>query len=56
MSIIHTDLHKLNNKLVSVEECEGMNLNTPKWTFILGIGISMDSQIFKGFSKGVKIH
>jgi hypothetical protein len=32
----------------SVEECEGMNPHTPKWAPILGVGVLMDSQIFKG--------
>jgi hypothetical protein len=31
----------------SVGECEGMNPHTPKWTPTLGVGIPMDSQIFK---------
>jgi hypothetical protein len=30
----------------NVGKCEGMNPDTPKWTPILGIRISMDSQIF----------
>jgi len=33
--------------LGSVGECEGMNPHTPKWAPILGVGISMDSQIFR---------
>ncbi len=33
--------------LESVGECEGMNLHTPKWTPTLGVGVSMDFQIFK---------
>ncbi len=33
--------------LGSVGECEGMSPHIPKWTPILGIGIVMDSQIFK---------
>jgi hypothetical protein len=31
----------------SVRECEGMNSHTTKWTPILGIGILMESGIFK---------
>jgi hypothetical protein len=31
----------------SVGECEGMNLHIPKWAPILGVGVLMDSQIFK---------
>jgi len=27
-------------------KCEGMNLHTPKGISILGVGVSMDSQIF----------
>jgi hypothetical protein len=32
--------------LMSVGECEGMTLHTPKWTCTLGVGVPMDSQIF----------
>jgi hypothetical protein len=36
----------------NVRECEGMNPHTPKWACILGIGISMQSQIYKkGFQE-----
>ncbi len=31
----------------SVGECEGMSPHTRKWAPILGVGVSMDSQIFK---------
>jgi hypothetical protein len=31
----------------SVEKCEGMNPHTPKGVSTLGVGVSMDSQIFK---------
>jgi hypothetical protein len=31
----------------NAKECERMNLHTPKWTPILGIGIPMDSRIFR---------
>jgi len=30
----------------SVGKSEGMNLHTPKWAPILGVGVLMDSQIF----------
>jgi hypothetical protein len=29
------------------QECEGMNPHTPKWTSTLGVGIHVESQIFK---------
>jgi hypothetical protein len=32
----------------SAKECEGMNPHTPKWIIILGVGVLMDSQIFRG--------
>ncbi len=38
----------------SAKECEGMNPNTPKWTLILGVGVPMDFQIFKGRFQGSK--
>jgi len=38
----------------SVRECEGMNPHTPKWTPILGVGIPMDSWIFKKHLQGSK--
>jgi hypothetical protein len=31
----------------SAGECEGINPHTPKWAPTLGIGVPMDSQIFK---------
>jgi hypothetical protein len=31
----------------SLEECEGMSPHIPKWTPTLGIGLLMDSRIFK---------
>jgi hypothetical protein len=40
--------------LESAKECEGMNPHTPKWAPTLGIGISMDSQIFKKQLQGSK--
>jgi hypothetical protein len=30
--------------LESAKECEGMNLHTPQWAPILGVGVSMDSE------------
>jgi len=38
----------------SAKECEGMNLHTPNWTFILGVGVPMDSRIFRGQMQGLK--
>ncbi len=32
----------------SVGKCEGMNLHTPKGVSTLGVGVSVDSRIFKG--------
>ncbi len=31
----------------NVRECEGMNTHTPKWAPNLGVGVPMDSWIFK---------
>jgi hypothetical protein len=31
----------------SIGKCEGMNLHAPKWAPTLGVGIIVDSQIFK---------
>jgi hypothetical protein len=31
----------------SEKKCEGMNLHTPKGASTLGIGVPMDSQMFK---------
>jgi hypothetical protein len=39
----------------SVEECEGMNPHTPKWALTLGVGIPMDSRIFKTRLQGSKL-
>jgi len=33
----------------SVGECEEMNPHNPKWIPILGVGVPMDSQIFRGW-------
>jgi len=35
-------------------ECEGMNQHIPKWTIILGVGILMESWIFKEIFLGLK--
>jgi hypothetical protein len=40
--------------LESVGDCEGMNLHTPKWTPTLGIGVLMDSLIFREWLQGSK--
>jgi hypothetical protein len=37
------------------QECEEMNLHTPKWTPILGIRIPMESQILKEGFQGSKL-
>jgi hypothetical protein len=44
------------HSLGSARECEGMNPHIPKWTTTLGVGVLMDSQIFRGWLQGVKIH
>jgi hypothetical protein len=36
-----------SHALGSLEECEGMNTHTSKCAPILGIGVPMDSQIFR---------
>jgi hypothetical protein len=38
----------------SVGECEGMNLHNPKWPPTLGVGVSMDSWIFRKWFQGSK--
>jgi hypothetical protein len=38
----------------SVKECEEMNLHTPKWALILGVGVPMDPQNFKEQLQGSK--
>jgi hypothetical protein len=38
----------------SVGECKGMNPHTPKWAPTLGVGIQMDSWIFKKKLQGSK--
>jgi hypothetical protein len=48
-------LESHTNIPMSVKECEGMNLHTPKWTPILGIGILMDSQLFKEWFESPKL-
>jgi hypothetical protein len=39
----------------NVGECEKMNPHTPKWAPILGIGVSMDFWILKGWLQGSKL-
>ncbi len=39
----------------NVKECEGMSPHTPKWTPTLGVGVLMDSQIFKEQFEGPKL-
>jgi hypothetical protein len=39
----------------SAKECEGMNLHNPKGTSTLGVGVSMDSQIFRERLQGSKL-
>jgi hypothetical protein len=39
----------------NVGKCEGMNPHTSKWAFISGVGILMDSQIFRGLLQGSKL-
>jgi hypothetical protein len=48
MSHIHTPK--------SARESEGVNPRTPKWTPILGVGISIESQIFKEWFEGSLYH
>jgi hypothetical protein len=38
----------------SVKECEGIDLHTPKGTPTLGVGVPMDSQIFREQLQGSK--
>jgi hypothetical protein len=38
----------------SVKKCEGLNLHIPKWAPTLGVGISMDSRIFRKWFQGSK--
>jgi hypothetical protein len=37
------------------QKCEGMNPHIPKWTFILEVGIHVESQIFKEVFQGSKL-
>ncbi len=39
----------------SAKQCEGMNPHTPKGTPILGVGVSVDSLIFKEQLQGSKL-
>jgi len=38
----------------SAKECEGKNLHTPKWTPMLGIGVPVDSRMFREWLQGSK--
>ncbi len=38
----------------SERKCEGMNLHTPKGASTLGVGVSLDSQMFRERSQGSK--
>jgi hypothetical protein len=38
----------------SARECERMNMHTPKWVPILGVGTPMDFRIFKKVFQGSK--
>jgi hypothetical protein len=38
----------------SAKECEGKNLHTPKWTPMLGVGVPMDSRMFRKWLQGSK--
>jgi hypothetical protein len=38
----------------NVGKCEGLNFHTPKWAPTLGIGVPMDSRIFKKWLRGSK--
>jgi hypothetical protein len=40
--------------LMSAKECEGMNLHTPKGTPTLGVGVKVDSRIFRERSQESK--
>jgi len=40
----------------SVEKCEGMNPHTPKGASTLGVGVLMDSQIFREQLQGSKLN
>jgi len=41
---------------LGVQKSEGMNLDTPKWAPTLGVGVLIDSWIFRGPSQGSKTH
>ncbi len=38
----------------SAKECEGKNPHTPKWTPMLGVGVPMDSRMFREWLQGSK--
>jgi hypothetical protein len=39
----------------NVGKCEGMDPHTPKWAPTLGVGVSMDFQIFRKKLQGSKL-
>jgi len=42
--------------LGSARECEGIDPHTPKGTPALGVGVPVDSQVFKGRLQGSKLN
>jgi hypothetical protein len=42
-----------SHALGSARECEGINLHTPKGTPTLGVGVPVDSRIFKERLQGL---
>jgi hypothetical protein len=40
----------------SAKECEGMNLHTPKWVLILGVGTSNELPNFQRMMQGSKLN
>jgi len=41
---------------MTARECEGIDPHTPKGTPTLGVGVPMNSQIFRGRSQGSKLN
>ncbi len=52
---VKSELGVTFHALENARECEGTNPHTPKWTPILGVGVLMHSQIFKGKLQGSKL-
>jgi hypothetical protein len=44
-----------SHALGNVGKCEGTNIHTPKWAPILGVGVLMNSQIFREWLQGSKL-